>query len=323
MLRNACNRQCDGRSGLLNKHKTATIGLPAQGEPKPLAGDPKQAMKPRHLRLPTALLLALGLAAGAHAQTTGKRQSTQLPVIGSDGKVQAVLELEPTGEATAGARWRMGNNTLNAAFGLESGDSLGLVCNRQTGVANSISSLVSHCNVAVLDDDPQGSQRVSAVASLTRPGGRLGLSAGTGRDTLPVWLAPGKVGNRVEQNDLTVFGEKNIGQGFVRIGGAVARARLIPADELPAIADHWNSKSLSVGGGYGAFSANVIGRVVDTPGKPPFEGLGLGITWRTPWSGQLTVGAENVITRGKNPFSPGNAASDEGTVPYVRYEQDL
>jgi len=47
------------------------------------------------------------------------------------------------------------------------------------------------------------------------------------------------------------------------------------------------------------------------------------LTWRTPWSGQLTVGAENVVTRGKNPFAPRNESTDEGTVPYVRYEQDL
>ena len=40
--------------------------------------------------------------------------------------------------------------------------------------------------------------------------------------------------------------------------------------------------------------------------------------------GQLTVGAENVVTRGRNPFSPrGENGEDEGTVPYVRYEQDL
>ena len=64
--------------------------------------------------------------------------------------------------------------------------------------------------------------------------------------------------------------------------------------------------------------------VVDTPGQAgQWEGLGVGLTWRTPWSGQLTVGAENVITRGKNPFSPVNAETDEGTMPYVRYEQDL
>ena len=61
---------------------------------------------------------------------------------------------------------------------------------------------------------------------------------------------------------------------------------------------------------------------VTSSGK--WEGLGLGVTWRTPWSGQLTVGAENVVTRGKNPFSPSNSSGEEdGTVPYVRYEQDL
>jgi hypothetical protein len=91
-----------------------------------------------------------------------------------------------------------------------------------------------------------------------------------------------------------------------------------------ALVNEWDSKSLTVGGGYGPFSANIIGRVVDAPGKPgKWEGLGLGLTWRTPWSGQLTVGAENVITRGKNPFAPRNESNDEGTVPYVRYQQDL
>ena len=52
--------------------------------------------------------------------------------------------------------------------------------------------------------------------------------------------------------------------------------------------------------------------------------LGLGLSWRTPWSGQLTVGADNLVTRGKNPFAPAaSQGDDEGAVPYVRYEQDL
>ena len=182
--------------------------------------------------------------------------------------------------------------------------------------------------------DYTSSQRVSASAELSRPGGKLGLSAGTGRDTLPAWLSSSRGTGRVEQNDLAVFGQKNIGrEGFVSIGGAVAKATLVPASDLPALADRWNSRSLSVGGGRrppqipggsGPFSANIVGRVIDVPGQPgKFEGLGVGLTWRTPWSGQLTVGAENVITRGKNPFSLTNENADEGTVPYVRYEQDL
>jgi len=288
-------------------------------------------MNLRCLPLSLALLLASGVAADARAQAKPQRkpadpQTTALPIWNNDGKVEALLLLEPTGEAEAGARWRLGRNTLSAAFGLDSDDSLGLVCGRNAGVVGSIGNLASHCMLATLDDEnDNGSQRASATATLSRPGGRLGLSAGTGRDTLPAWLSGGKPTGRVEQNDLTVFGQKNIGrEGFVSIGGAVARARLVPATDLPALADQWNSRSLSVGGGYGAFSANIIGRVVDVPGQPgKWEGLGLGLTWRTPWSGQLTVGAENVITRGKNPFSLSNDNADEGTVPYVRYEQDL
>ncbi len=123
-----------------------------------------------------------------------------------------------------------------------------------------------------------------------------------------------------------MFGQKNIGrEGFVSIGGTYAKARLVPlSDVSPALVDRWDSKSLTLGAGYGNFSGNIIGRVVDVPGQPgKWEGLGVGLTWRTPWSGQLTVGAENVITRGKNPFAPRNESTDEGTVPYVRYEQDL
>ncbi len=288
-------------------------------------------MNLRSLSLSLALLLASGVAADAHAQRSTRKpaadpQATALPIWNNDGKVEAVLLLEPTGQAEAGARWRLGRNSLTTAFGLDSGDALGLVCNRKAGVVGNIGNLASHCMLATLgDDDDDASHRVSASAVLSRPGGKLGLSAGTGRDTLPAWLSSGRGTSRVEQNDLAVFGQKNIGrEGFVSIGGAVAKATLVPASDLPAFADRWNSRSLTVGGGYGPFSANIIGRVIDVPGQPgKFEGLGLGLTWRTPWSGQLTVGAENVITRGKNPFSLTNENADEGTVPYVRYEQDL
>ncbi len=286
-------------------------------------------MNMRRFQLSLALMLTLGVAAGAHAQAKAqapsKRDPAMLPVWNNtSGKVEAVLLLEPTGEAAAGARWRMGSNTLGAAFGLESGDSLGLVCSRRPDIASSIGSLISNCALAEMSGDDRSSQRVGARASLERPGGKLGLSVGSGRDTLPAWLSAG-AGARVEQNDLAVFGQKNLGrEGYVRIGGAVARASLIPIAELPGMADRWNSRSISVGGGFGAFSGNIVGRVVDAPGHPgKWEGLGLGLTWRTPWSGQLTVGADNVVTRGKNPFAPATGNAEEGTVPYVRYEQDL
>lgn len=276
-------------------------------------------------RLLLTLLLATAMVAGAHAQSRADA-STVLPVWNqTTGKVEALLLLEPANETSVGARWRFSESALDAAFGLSAGDSLGLLCDRKTGIASAIGHLVNNCMLASLGDDgASGSRHTSAGLSLTRSNAKLGLSVGTGHDTLPAWLSPGGK-SRVEQNDLTVFGQKNIGrEGVVTIGGTVARARLVSAADFPALADRWNAKSVSVGGGYGAFSANIIGRVVDVPGQSgQWQGLGLGLTWRTPWSGQLTVGADNVVTRGKNPFAAPAGADDKGTVPYVRYEQEL
>ena len=296
-------------------------------------------MSARLLKLPLALLLALGVVTGASAQTPGaqapgkqsraKHEQTVLPVWNNaSGKLEALLVLEPMdGGAQAGARWHFGNNSLDATFGLEQGNSLGLLCNGKNGIGAVLGNLPNTCLLASLGDglDDAGSRRASANAAINRNVGKLGLSLGSGHDTLPAWLTPGAVNSKVDINDLTVFGQKNVGrQGFVSIAGTVAKARLALPTEFPALADRWTTKSLSVGGGFGAFGANLVGHVVDTPGQPKWEGLGLGLTWRTPWSGQLTVGADNVITRGKNPFSPSaNGTDEEGTVPYVRYEQDL
>ena len=284
-------------------------------------------MRTHLLRLPLALLLALGVAAGAHAQSVKARgDATVLPILNqASGKLEAVLLLEPTGAPTAGARWRFGDTSLDAAFGLDAGDTLGLVCDRKTGLAGAIGNLANHCMLAALDQDSGGSRQTSAGASLGRAGGKIGVAIGNAREALPAWQSPNNKVSKIDQNALTVYGQKNIGrEATVSIGGTWARARLIPAGDVPALADRWSTRSLSVGAGVGAFGANIVGRVVDTPNRAGrWEGLDVGLTWRTPWSGQLTVGAENVVTRGKNPFSTGNAEQDEGTVPYVRYEQDL
>lgn len=265
-----------------------------------------------------SLVLAVATATGAHAQS--RSESTVLPVWNESGKVEALLLLQPAEGTNIGPRLRFGGgNTLDAAFGLRDGRTLGLLCNRANSLG-AISQLADHCMLAAVGSDD--GRHAAAGAALTRGSQRFGVSIGSGSGSLPAWLSPGRNG-RVEINDLALFGQKELGrEAFVSIGGTVARARLIPATDAPGLADEWTRKTLSLGGGYGAFSANVIGRVVDVPGrKGEWRGLGLGITWRTPWSGQVTVGADNLVTRGKNPFSPSN--EDEGTVPYVRYEQDL
>jgi hypothetical protein len=268
-------------------------------------------------------LLALAMTAGAHAQSTRNDGTVEVPVWNqASGKVEAILLLEPTSESF-GVRKQFSEGAIEAAFGLGDGDSLGLLCDRKTGVGAAISNLANHCLLAALGDDNADSRHFNATTAFSRNGARVGLSVGTGQETLPAWLSPG-ARSKVEQHDVAVFGQKNIGrEGFITIGGTLAKARLVSAADVPELADRWNIRSLSVGGGYGNFSGNIIGRVIDVPGQPnQWQGLGLGFTWRTPWSGQLTVGAENVVTRGKNPFAL-PAAEDQGTVPYVQYQQDL
>ena len=282
-------------------------------------------MNTRLAQLSLSLLLAFGVVAGAHAQApAGKRDKTVLPVWNqSSGKIEALLLLEPTGPGSAAG---FNGNALDAAFGIDAGNSLGVFCDRKTGLASALGNLANNCMLASFQDEA-GKRTGGTAAFRAGHDTRVGVDAGSGSGTLPAWLSPGNRGGAatVDVNDLTVFAQHNIGrEGMVSIAGTMAKATLVTPAEATNLGDAWTSRSLSIGGGYGRFSANIVGHVVETPGQPKWEGLGLGLTWRTPWSGQLTVGADNLVTKGRNPFAPGtNGRDDEGTVPYIRYEQDL
>ena len=284
----------------------------------------------RRLSLTLALLFAVAAASGARAQSLPNGDKTVLPVWNSaSGKVEAVLVLEPASANGAAGRFRFGSNSLGATFGLDAGDSLALLCDRKSGIASAIGNLANNCLLASLDAD--GSPHRSPASSpFSRSGTRFGVGVGNGRDTLPAWLTPAAGPTRIDVSDLTVFARKSLPrEGYVSIAGTVAKARLVPYLDAQAsglLPTQFTTKSLTFTGGIGTFGANILGHVTDTPGQSRWEALGIGLTWRTPWSGQLSVGADNVITRGKNPFSFGNtdgAQADDGAMPYIRYEQDL
>lgn len=288
-----------------------------------MAAQGPNAMSPSLRRLAVALAACLVLAPAAHAAGGKSRAHAEaLPVWNrANGRVEAVLLVEPLSSNT----WQFGNTRLNAALGVRAGDTLGLVCDNGTALGAAIGNLADNCSVASFGQ-PAGGRPAGIGASVGRGGTRLGLGFGNTQDTLPTWLVPGASGGtRIRENTLTLIGEKNIGrEATVTIGGTVARARLVSPEAVPALADRWDVRTLSVGTNVGRFGASIIGRVVDSPLQPGrWEGVGLGLSWRTPWSGQLSVGADNVVTHGKNPFAPAAAATEEGTVPYVRYQQDL
>jgi len=283
----------------------------------------------RRLSLTLALFLALGAAGGARAQSVPHDDKTVLPVWNSaSGRVEAVLVLEPASASGTGGRFRFGSNSLDATFGLDAGDSLALLCDRKSGIASAIGNLANNCLLASLDTDGSP-KRNAATSPFTRSGTRVGVGFGNGRDTLPAWLTPTAGPTKVDVSDLTVFARKTLPrEGYVSIAGTVAKARLVPYLDAQAsglLPTQFTTKSLSLTGGIGTFGANILGHVNDTPGQEKWEALGIGLTWRTPWSGQLSVGADNVITRGKNPFSfnSDGGQADDGAMPYIRYEQDL
>lgn len=281
-------------------------------------------MRTRLRTLPFLILLALGAATSAHAQSRAGSDRVELPIWNkSSGQFEGVVVLEPANNAQSRTLARFGVRHLDTTFGLNAGDALGLLCDRKQGLTTALNNLADNC---VLASFPTNSRRSGAAAVFQRNGIQVGVGTGSTRTTMPAWLAPSAGGNgRVDVNDLTIFSQKTLPrEGYVSIAGTVAKARLQTSSEIPGFSDRWTSRQLNIGGGVGAFGVNVIGEVVDTPGRDQWGSLGLGLTWRTPWSGQLTVGADNLVTRGKNPFAPNaSQGEDEGAVPYVRYEQDL
>lgn len=302
---------------------------------------------PRLAVLTAALALALS-SAGIAAQP-----QVAMPVWNStSGKLEAVLWIdasalpgtEPAPSNTLGTRWSWREGGLSASVSARAEPQFGLLCGDDR---DGFKGLADNCFVAELGRPaPLANSRLTAEAGVSL--GRTSWTAfgsqqrqaldslfpGTSATLLMPELAPvaGIAGLAVEQNDLGIAGELRVGeQGWVRVGGSVARAHLLPASSaLPGLmAPHWNSQTLTLGGGVGALGGEVVGRVVRLPGEEEaFGSLGLGITWQTPWAGRLTVGAQNLLNTGENPLLPQQSRPDrlerrEGRVPYVRYQQDL
>lgn len=235
---------------------------------------------------------------------------------------------------------------IGTSLSLETNPTIGLLC-EGSALARSFGALAQHCMVANLAPNP------ASPLALSRPGLRaetrfegersaLTASLGLKRFDIDAPLAlPGAMlgqpgsdlllslhGAEFELQDIGLLGELKVGEsGWISIGGTLARARIVPANQLPGgLSPEWNTGSLSLGGGIGNFGGEIIGRVIEVPGNAAsYSNVGLGVTWRAPWRARLSVGAENLVSRGKNPFAPAkdDNRDESSRTPYIRYEQDL
>jgi hypothetical protein len=86
--------------------------------------------------------------------------------------------------------------------------------------------------------------------------------------------------------------------------------------------------SLRLGLSRGSFSGGFTGRVVrpENAGRLGWSSLDLGVVWRTPWQGELSFGAENLLTTredGEDPKPNPRLDNASARTPYVRYTQDF
>ncbi|TNJ35384.1 hypothetical protein [Arenimonas terrae] len=297
-------------------------------------------------------------------ENTDDGATTALPII-RNNQIEGFLLIES--DATAGARSSLDrilgrSNTpsigagltlpldngrrIGASLSLESNPTLGLLC-EGTSVSRSFGALAQHCMVANLSPNPAAPLALSQPglrAEARLEGDRSAISANLGLNRFdldgPLALpgAASVIGasdltlslnsTEVQQEDIGLLGELKFGQsGWVSIGGTLARARIVSANQLPGgLPPQWNSGTLSLSAGHGNFGGEIVGRVIEIPGSTVrYSNVGVGVTWRAPWRARLSVGAENLMSNGRNPFAP--SADDEkdesARVPYIRYEQDL
>jgi len=309
-------------------------------------------------RLTLCLLLA-SMATVALGQTNalvpppGSTNTTVLPLWNSqNGQVDGLLLIEPSvlpqlpSQRIIGSAPNSRGLQLRAGLSLEANPGMGVLCNNGS-VITTVGSMAGHCMLVNLADpnNAGGNKAINGLVQVQRARTTVTGSLGLGRDTLS-GTSP-LIGNvsadrrlldsllgsdsaTLDSRNASLIGQVNLGtQSWVSIGGTLAHVRLIPTEQLRGgLPPEWGAGKLSLAGGRGNFGGEITGQLIEVPGQTSrYSTLGAGVTWRTPWKARLSVGADNIVTRGKNPFGLPDARNaeneDEGRVPYVRYQQDL
>jgi len=315
------------------------------------------------LRLLASLIIASTMATAVPAQNSAKplyldRQTqTMLPIWnGLNNKLEGVLLVDSNSfNSSNGRNVIKPANSLAAlnipltsqlkfssALSLSNNPGLGLVCNGQPGLFNNLGNLAQNCRIGDLLNPGNnfGSSRPDLIMQSQLRYKNFLLSAGGNwsqfnfnaftKNGNPSFVNnnPRVTSSTIQKKEVSLNGEIALGQKtWLNLGGTIAQARVIPASQLmgKGLPDEWQTKSVTISAGRGNFGGEITGSNIQIPGQPDsYKSLGAGVTWKTPWRGKLSVGADNINSSGTNPFKgTDNNPLDNGAVPFVKYEVDL
>ena len=259
-----------------------------------------------------------------------------------------------------GARLRFADGRrISTTLQFDPDAGMALLCNGNIGLAASLGTFGQDCLLASLGDNDvllRGTSPGLKFGSGWRSaGGSVDLSFGlswldtsfsdafslvddpnaawSGGNALPFKAWTGGfgelVGAHLDAQQIHLGATLNFSpQRWMSLAGSLATQRFTPAGTgLPL---HWEAATVTLGVGYRGITGQLTGRLLELPAQnATWSALDLGVSWRTPWQAELSVGARNLLGNGpddasKWPLAELPALEDPAArVPYVRYRQDL
>jgi hypothetical protein len=162
-------------------------------------------------------------------------------------------------------------------------------------------------------------------------GGSLSMAAPTATGTPTNWplIIGGSAPGQVAVERYAIDGGVRLGQDL-GLRWAAGIASVEPVGAVAGADRGFDQQSLSLGLARGAWSGGLTGRL--TRPRPASEALGdtgaldVEVAWVTPWDGELSFGAENLIVR-ESDFKPSvpttRTPPAPARTPFVRYRQDF
>jgi hypothetical protein len=160
------------------------------------------------------------------------------------------------------------------------------------------------------------------------PGRALPLTNASGA-ALPVLALPGLAPYQLQSgNAMSAHGTWHLGGPTLDFGASYGEGRFLSFGEAGSLMPglDLNQTTLSLGVGTGSIRGVIVGHLLsgETPllaGKR-WTTLDLGVSWRTPWQGVLSVGAQNLWASPAEPTAH-DADPAQARMPYIQYRQDL